>query len=141
MFGFRNCRTTGDPFENATTAGPYTTANQNTAAVTVGAASPRRLVVQFAMMQDNLTLCSAASGYTIGTAKTDSGGTDSAFRIAYQYATGNVAATASTTSVTGINAGAAYGFVACAFVPEYGNPDSIDLTMAAPLSPPRNTRF
>jgi hypothetical protein len=112
-FVIRGCTTTGDPFENATTAGPYTTANQNLPAVTVS--GNERRVCAFAAMQDNVTLCSAASGYTVTAAAANAGGTDSAFRLAHRTAdTGTVAAVASTTSAP---VQGSYGFISAAFKP------------------------
>jgi hypothetical protein len=72
------CITTGNPWDDVQVSPLYNTTTGPFIAVTVSAAE--RLVVQFGAKQDDNSLGTAATGWTIGTAATTSTGTDGGFQ-------------------------------------------------------------
>ena len=74
----RGCITTGDPWDDAQSAGPYTGANGAFSALDVQGI--QRLVVQFAGSNDNLAMAGPSIGWTSGTYDGDPAGTDCAFQ-------------------------------------------------------------
>ena len=109
----RGCITTGNPWDAVASAGPYTTANQVFAAVTVSGAE--RMVVQFGNSTDNAAFAMTSTGWTIGTEDDDTGGTDSAFQTARKD---NVSSsTAADAATVAAPAQGIYGFMGISFIP------------------------
>lgn len=109
----RGCVTTGNPFEFQAAAGPYTTANQAFAALTVSGSE--RLAVHFGISMDNAAFAMTSSGWTDGTEDDDSTGTDCAFQtVRKSNINTNTAADASTVAAP---QQAAYFFYGVVFRP------------------------
>ena len=109
----RGCITTGNPWDAVASAGPYTTANQVFAAVTVSGAE--RMVVQFGNSTDNAAFAMTSTGWTIGTEDDDAGGTDSAFQTARKD---NVSSSTAADAATVVApAQGIYGFMGISFIP------------------------
>lgn len=109
----RGCKTSGNPFETTSNAGPHTAANQAFAAVSVS--GNERMVVQFGAVTDNLAFAMTSSGWTTGTEDNDAGGTDCAFQTARKDNI-NTSTSADTATVTAPAAGF-YAFHGISFVP------------------------
>lgn len=110
----RNCKTSGNPYESAVNAGPYTTGNQAFPAVTVSGVE--RTVIIFGNVTDNLAFAMTSTGWTTGTEDNDNGGTDSSFQTARKV---NIeASTSADTGTVTAPAAGAYGYVGVSFVPQ-----------------------
>ncbi|MBI4637684.1 MAG: hypothetical protein HY727_15205 [Candidatus Rokubacteria bacterium] len=111
----RGCITTGDPWDAQAAAGPYTTANQAVAAVTVSDAE--RMVVQFFNEMDNAS-AGGISGWTAGTAATSATGTDAGFQT---FRKDNVSmSTGADASTAAAPAQGAYAYMGLSFKPPSG---------------------
>ena len=109
----RGCRTVGDPWDDETSSGPHTAANQAFPAVTVSGAE--RTVIIFGLSTDNAAFAMTSSGWTDGTEDDDTGGTDSAFQTVRKS---NVSAsTSADTSTVAAPTQGAYAFMGVSFKP------------------------
>lgn len=112
-YTIRGCVTTGDPWDEAEAAGPYDTANQAFAAITVS--GTERMVVQFGCSMDDAAFAMTSSGWTTGTEDNDPTGTDCSFQTARKD---NVSAsTSADTATVSAPAQGAYGFMGISFKP------------------------
>jgi len=109
----RGCIVSGDPWDAEIFVGPYTSANQPFAAITVSGSE--RLVIHFGLITDNLSFSMASSGWTTGTEDNDPAGTDCSFQTARKD---NVSSSTSadTATVTAPGQGF-YGFLGASFKP------------------------
>lgn len=108
----RGCETSGDPWDAVATSAVFNTANQACAAVTVSGSE--RMVVQFQGLQDNLAP-GTISGWTAGTAVTDTTGTDSGFKT---HRKDNVASSTTADASTAVApAQGFYAFIGVSFKP------------------------
>lgn len=113
----RGCIATGDPWDAQAGAGPYTTANQAVAAVTVS--GTERMVVQFFNSMDNQA-AGTISGWTAGTAATTATGTDAGFQT---FRKDNVSAsTGADASTAAAPAQGAYAYIGISFKPPAVSP-------------------
>ena len=110
----RGCATTGTPYDAATTGGPHTASNQSTPIVTVSG-SERFGLVGVGVM-DN-TAVTSATGYTAGTNRTTTTGTDATIRNLTQADVSSNIAAATTVIAAPANAGSAYIMLGVAFIP------------------------
>lgn len=84
------CVTTGNPYDAITATAISTAANPQLPAATVS--GNERNVIAFAVMADNVSLPTAATGYTVGTAATTTTGTDAGFQSYSDITNANVSA-------------------------------------------------
>lgn len=113
----RGCITTGTPYDAANESAVYTTANQNTPAITVSGAD-RLVYISGLNTQDSATaLFTALTGFTMGTStnRASTTGTGAQARSARLATSSNHSATA--TTHTAPTAGRHYAFIGASFKP------------------------
>lgn len=112
-YTIRGCITTGNPWDATASAGPYNTANQAFAAITVS--GTERMAVQFGNSTDDAAFVMTSSGWTTGTEDNDPTGTDCDFQTARKD---NISSsTSADTATVSAPAQGAYGYMGISFKP------------------------
>lgn len=113
LFVVRGCETSGNPFDEAESAGPFRTANQSFATLTVSGSE--RTAIQFGARTEVTAFGNAPASWTAGTSETNTGGTDGA---SHSYRLENIStdATGAAPTVSAVTTGG-YFYVGASFKP------------------------